>query len=79
MLNNIEPHIGSSCIRLSIAKDICDRLGHLYIVTMNITWIYEACQNILGLSKVHGLWMNTTIRMWPFVRRGTCINHFPFT
>jgi hypothetical protein len=31
--------------------------------------------NIWGLSTVHRLWTNTTIKLWPSVWRETCISH----
>ena len=44
MLNNIESHIGSSCINLPTAKDIWDHLSHMYSSTGNITQIYKVCK-----------------------------------
>jgi hypothetical protein len=77
MLNNIEPHIGSSCIYLPIAKDIWDHLRHM---VLGISLGFMRCvNNILGFNMVLKLWTSTTIRLWQSVRRGTSISRSPLT
>jgi hypothetical protein len=51
MPNSVEPHIGSSCIYLPIAKDIWDHLSHMYSGAGNITRIYEVCKQYFGLEQ----------------------------
>jgi hypothetical protein len=51
MLNSIEPHIGSSCLYLSTAKEIWDHLQQMYSGIGNITQIYEVCKQYFGLEQ----------------------------
>jgi hypothetical protein len=51
MLNNIESHIGSSCIYLPTAKDIWDHLSHMCSGTGNITQIYKVCKQYFEFEQ----------------------------
>jgi hypothetical protein len=61
MLNNIESHIGSSCIYLPTAKDIWI-ISVICVLVLEISLRFIRCvNNILSLNKVLRLWMSTTI------------------
>jgi hypothetical protein len=51
MLYNVEPHIGSSCIYLPIAKDIWDHLNHMHSGARNTHRIYEVFKQYFGLEQ----------------------------
>lgn len=51
MISSIEPHIGSSVLFTSIAKQIWEHLKHVNSEIGNVTWIYETCKQYFELEK----------------------------